>query len=106
RLIAVVVLPTPPFWFAMAMVLAIQIRPHAKQGHISTNREGETTHEVIRHVSRSVSRETLPLSLSNGELHEKISQGGWSYSRNFPGLTKAIGTRPLKPLDHLVGKAI
>src|SRR5205823_12061172 len=94
----------------MAMVLAIQIRPHAKQGHISTNREGETTDEVVRHVSPSVSRETLrsrlSWRLSDGELHEKISQSGWGYSRNFPGLTKATGTRPLETLDHLVRKAI
>jgi hypothetical protein len=48
-LIAVVVLPTPPFWFAMAMTLAKRVSSSAKGAGVGDDVIANLTRKVGRH---------------------------------------------------------
>src|SRR5579864_9295008 len=66
RLMAVVVLPTPPFWFAMATIIADPASPPVTPRHRGTVRPGEPgDHADERGPARS-RRESMPEEVREG----------------------------------------
>src|SRR5690606_27777048 len=104
RLMAVVVFPTPPFWFAIAMIFAIVIVNSDMLG-LSYGIRSRICTAVERATKlRNVERTTfLPIRrLSSGQIHQNGRKCCGRQARDRANLGEILRACSLEPFDHLI----
>jgi hypothetical protein len=115
----VVVLPTPPFWLAIAIILAIYVGRAVNWRLKLTQKSGLTganwpdwrvfsgcfTCPNPKTVSRGTRETSLNCLTGGSYTNEEGGKRRWRHTGYVPSLTKGLGLYTFQALDHFMGKA-